>query len=267
MKKNNRDQYLKTWLTYLKGKNQIDPKTLADFLGKTLKGAFSSITRKRYTATIIANLYENGFLAGKTGKTFSGEPLEIVQEITPDVLDKCLTHNYKKIKFANLDQPSKPVEQVTETPMDKKPSRPGAKKRLAGKTVKAKPQAKKSAKSELKKPAEAKAEKPKKAKAVAGKAKEAPAKKPGRKPGKKAAAMVPAVIRKKPAGRKPGLVGRKTDLLKMGEGAFLYSLELTQRVEEMERVIANYERMFEAVRQLFSREMEEIEEWLGVVME
>jgi hypothetical protein len=48
----------------------------------------------------------------------------------------------------------------------------------------------------------------------------------------------------------------------MGESAFLYSLELSRRVEEMERVIANYERMFEAVRQLFSREMHEIEEWV-----
>ena len=44
MKKNNRQQYLKTWLTYLKGKNQLDPKALVDFLGKTLKGALSPIT-------------------------------------------------------------------------------------------------------------------------------------------------------------------------------------------------------------------------------
>jgi hypothetical protein len=156
---------------------------------------------------------------------------------------------------------------MTETPMAKKPSRPGAKKKLAGKPVKAETQAKKSAKPELKKPAEAKAEKPKKAKAVAAKAKKAPAKKPGRKPGKKAAARVPAVIGKKPAGRKPGLVGRKSDLVKMGEGAFLFSLEQQQRIEEMERVIANYERMFEAVRQLFSREMEELEELVVGLLE
>jgi hypothetical protein len=251
----------------LKGKNQLDPKALADFLGEKLKGALSSTTMKRYNATVIANLYENGFLAGKTGKTFSGEPLEISQEITLPVLDKCLTQNYKKIKFTTLDQPSRPVEQVTETPMAKKPSRPGAKKKLAGKPVKAKTQVKKSAKPEFKKPAEAKAEKPKKAKAVAAKAKRAPAKKPGRKPGKKAAAMVPAVIGKKPAGRKPGLVGRKSDWVKMGEGAFLYSLELSQRVEEMERMIANYERIFEAIRQLFSREMEEMEELVVGLLE
>jgi hypothetical protein len=52
----------------------------------------------------------------------------------------------------------------------------------------------------------------------------------------------------------------------MGEGAFLYSLELTRRVEEMEREIAGYQRAFEAIRELFSREMDEIEEWLGVVL-
>jgi hypothetical protein len=35
----------------------------------------------------------------------------------------------------------------------------------------------------------------------------------------------------------------------------------------MEQVIANYERMFEAVRQLFSREMEEIEELIAGLLE
>ena len=90
---------------------------------------------------------------------------------------------------------------------------------------------------------------------------------PARKPGKKAAAKVPVVTGRKPAAKKPGLIGRKTDLIKMGEGAFLFSLELSQRIEEMERVIANYERVFEAIRELFSREMDEIEEWLGVVLE
>jgi hypothetical protein len=34
----------------------------------------------------------------------------------------------------------------------------------------------------------------------------------------------------------------------------------------LEREIANYERMFKAVRQLFSREMDEIEEWFEVVL-
>ena len=52
-------------------------------------------------------------------------------------------------------------------------------------------------------------------------------------------------------------------MIKMGEGAFLYSLELMQRIEDLEREIAGYQRMFEAIRELFNREMGEIEEWLG----
>jgi hypothetical protein len=246
MKKNNRQQYLKTWLTFLKGKNQIDPNALADFLWKTLKGAFSSVTMKRYTATVIGNLYENGFLAGKTGKTFSGEPLEIVREITLPVLDKCLTHNYKKIKFTYLDQPAEPVEPVAKTPKAKKPKKVSAKKKPAPKPVKAKAK-----KPVGRKPGPQKRiieEKPKKE--IFPKVQIVPGKTTGR----------------KPAVKKTGLIGRKTDLIKMGEGAFLYSLELTRRVEEMEREIAGYQKVFEAIRGLFSREMDEIEEWLGVVL-
>jgi hypothetical protein len=252
MKKNSRDQYLKTWLTYLKGKDRLDPKALAEFLGKTLKGALSPITMKRYTATVIANLYENGFLAGKTGKTFSGEPLEIVREVTLPVLDKSLTRNYRKVTFAETEPAAAPVGPATKAPAPKKA------RKAAGKSVKAKTRVKKAVKPEPKKPVEAQAEKPvgrktaprkKKAaekpkKRIIVKARKTPAKKPGR----------------KPAAEKPGLIGRRTDLIKMGEGAFLYSLELTRRIEEMEEVIGNYERMFEAVRNLFSREMEEMEE-------
>jgi hypothetical protein len=246
MKKNNRDQYLKTWLTYLKGKNQIDPKALADYLGKTLKGALAPITRKRYTATVIGNLYENGFLAGKAGKRFSEEPLEIVQEITLPVLDKCLTQNYKKVKFTESDQVAEAVKPGTEPPASKKPRKTAAKKKPAPKSVKIKAE-----KVVTRKPGPQKriAEKPKKA--IIVKAKRAPGKKPGR----------------KPAAKKPGLIGRKTDLIKMGEGAFLYSLELTRRVEDLERENAGYRRVFEAIREMFSREMEEIEEWLGMVLE
>jgi len=210
MKKNNRQQYLKIWLTYLKGKKQVDPKALADFLGKNLKGALSPTTMKRYTATVIANLYENGFLAGKTGKTFSGTPLEIVQEISLPILDKSLTQNYKKVKFTGTDQAAEPVKQAAETPASKKPRKIAAKKEIVVKARK--------------------------------------------------------TLGRKPAVKKPGLIGRKTDLLKMGEGAFLYSLELTNRVEEMEREIAGYQRVFEAIRELFSREMDEMEEWLGELL-
>ena len=230
MKKNNRQEYLKTWLTYLKGKGQLDPKALADFLGKTLKGVLAPITRKRYTATVIINLYENGFLAGKTGKTFSGEPLEIVQKITLDVLNKCLTSNYKKVKFTETGQPAVPVEPVAEPPVAKKLRKAGGKK---------------------------KAEKP-----------EVVAEKPSRKPAKKLfKAQAKKPVARKPGPKGTGLIGRKTDLLRMGEGAFLYSLELTQRVEDLERENADYRRVFEAIRELFGREMGEIEEWLGVVLE
>jgi hypothetical protein len=253
MKKNNRDQYLKTWLTYLKGKNQIDPKALADFIGKTLKGALAPITMKRYTATVIINLYENGFLAGKTGKTFSGKPLEIVREITLPVLDKCLTSNYKKIKFTDLDQPAEPIEPVSETkPAAKKPRKTGGKEKVVPKPVKAK-------KTAGRKPGPKKekvAEKP--MKAIVAEAKKAP----GRKPGVK----VPAVTGKKRSPRKTGLVSR-TGLVKRGEEAFFFALRQQDQIEEMERVIANYDRMFQAVRQLFSREMKEIEDLVTGLLE
>ena len=201
---------------------------------------------KRYTATVIGNLYENRYLAGKTGKTFSGEPLEIVQEITLPVLDKCLTSNYKKIKFNETDRVAEPVEPITKPPAAKKPRKTAAKKKLVPKSVKAK-----AGKPVGRKPGPQKKtieEKPKteifpKVQIV-----------PGQKP------------RRKPAAKKPGLIGRKTDLLKMGEGAFLYALELTRRLEEREREIAGYRRVFEAIREMFSREMDEIEEWLGVVL-
>ncbi len=242
MKKNNRDQYLKTWLTYLKGKTRIDPKALAEFLGKSFKGALSATTMKRYNATIIANLYENGFLAGKTGKTFAGSPLEITREITPGVLDKCLTSNYKKVKFTEPGQPPEPVEAKAEPPAAKKPKVPKEKK-------------------PAKKPVNMKAVKP------VGQKSALPKKKIGSKSKNEMAPKARKTPGRKPAVKKPGLIGRKTDLLKMGEGAFLYSLELTKRVEEMEKEIAGYQRVFEAIRELFGREIDEMEEWLGLVLE
>ena len=47
----------------------------------------------------------------------------------------------------------------------------------------------------------------------------------------------------------------------------LYSLELTRRVKEINGKIADYQKAFEAIRELFSREIDEIEESLGVVLE
>jgi hypothetical protein len=271
MKKNNRQQYLKTCLTYLKGKTHLDPKALTEFLGKNLKGALAPITMKRYTATVIINLYENGFLAGKTGKTFSGEPLEIVQEITLPILDKCLTQNYKKVKFTETDQVAEPVEPITELPAAKKPRKTVKKEKTekpevvteapaAKKTRKAAPKKKpapKPVKAKAGKPAARKPGSQKKKitetpkKEIVVQARKAPGKTPGRKPG----------------AQKPGLIGRKTDLLRMGEGAFLYSLELSQRVEDLEKENAAYRRAFAAIRGLFGREIDEIEEWLGVVLE
>lgn len=239
MKKNNREQYLKIWKDYLKGKTQIDPKALADFLANKLKGAFSSVTLKRYNATMITNLYENGYLTGKTGKTFSGQPLGIAREITPPILDKALTHNYKKVKFEDIDQPA-PAEKPESKPVARKGKRVMAKKAAKPKAAVEKPTKRKPG------PAKKKVEKKPK-KAIAVKA----AKKPGR----------------KPAAKKGELVGRQADLLKMGEGAFLYSLELNQRVEVLEQEVARYERVFEAIRQLFGREMGEIEDWMMELMQ
>jgi hypothetical protein len=143
----------------------------------------------------------------------------------------------------------------------------------------AKPTAKKAAKTGRRKAVEIQATKPagrrqgqkkaaeKPVKGTAAKDRKAVGRKPGRKPGKKSAAPVPATARKKPGPKGKGLVGRKTDLLKMGEGAFLYSLDLQRQIEEMEAVIANYERVFEAVRVLFNREMADIEELVAGLLE
>lgn len=152
----------------------------------------------------------------------------------------------KKNELAETEQGTKPAKPATKPAAAKKPKAVKKEKKPATKPVKAK----------VKKPVglqpgpQKKKTEKKAKKALVAKARKAPKRKPGR----------------KPAVKKSGLIGRKTDLLKMGEGAFLYSLELTRRVEEMEREIAGYQRAFEAIRELFSREMDEIEEWLGVVL-
>jgi hypothetical protein len=45
----------------------------------------------------------------------------------------------------------------------------------------------------------------------------------------------------------------------MAEGGFLHSLELSRLIEELENELADYRRVFEAVRQLFGRELVEVE--------
>jgi hypothetical protein len=286
MIKDNRQRYLDTWREYLKGKNQIDPKALAEYIKDKLQTDFSETTLKRYAATIIGNLYENGFLAGKKGKTFTGEPLELVREITPYIIDQALTHNYKKVKFSGQEKPAEMVEALYETPKAIKPGRTVGKKKVAVKPEvvaeaapkkparkAAKPKAKKAVKPGSKKMSAAKAEKParkkpgpkkklaeKPKKAVAVKAKKKPGRKPGRKPGAKAVAMVPAA-----RGRK--MTGRRADVIKKGQAALEFFLDQQRQIDEMAQVIANYERVFAAVRGLFSREMEEIEELVAGLLE
>ena len=96
-------------------------------------------------------------------------------------------------------------------------------------------------------------------------AKTGPGRKP-RRPRKKAAspAVKKAAKRTGPAksSKAPGLVGRKSDLLRMGQGSFLFAQQLSEQIEDLERQVAGYQRVFEVLQQLFSREMEELEDWV-----
>lgn len=230
MKKNYRPQYLKFWMEYLKGKNEIDTKTLALFLEKKLKGGYSPPTLKRYNSTVIANLYGNGYIEGKKGKIFVGAILPIVKEITQSVLDKCLTRDFGKVHF-------------TESDLDFRSETPAAAKK-AKKPASKKPRAQKNAAAE-KKPA-----------GNAARRKPGPAKK---------TALKKSV--KKGGEQLPVPTGRKNDLLAMGRSSFLYVQQLNQRVEELEGQIAGYERIFENLRHLFSQEMDEMEEWILKVLQ
>ena len=53
----------------------------------------------------------------------------------------------------------------------------------------------------------------------------------------------------------------------MGRSSFLYIQQLNQQVEELERQVADYERIFQNLRQLFGREMDEMEEWILKVLQ
>ena len=146
------------------------------------------------------------------------------------MLDRCLTRDFGKVHFTESDLAS-----PAETPAPaKRAKKPTTRKKLGPKR---KPRLKKSA----------------------GKA-------PGRKPG----AAKKTVLKKslKKAGEQlPVATGRKTDLLAMGRSSFLYVQQLNQRVEELERQIAGYERIFENLRQLFSQEMDDMEEWILKVLQ
>jgi hypothetical protein len=225
MKKNYRREYLKFWLDYLKGKNEIDTKALALFLEKKLKGSYSPPTLKRYNSTVLGNLFGNGFVEGKKGKTFVGAVLPIVKEITLPVLDKSLTRDFGKVL-------------ITESELTAQPEAPAPAKKVK------KPRSKK------KVPVERKAVRraPVRKTVPAGK-------KTLKKTVKKAGAQLP--VRQ----------AKKSDLLDMGRSSFLYVQQLNQQVEELERQVADYERIFQNLRQLFGREMDEMEEWILKVLQ
>jgi len=225
MKKNYRGEYLKFWLDYLKGKNEIDTKTLALFLGKKLKGAYLPPTLKRYNSTLLANLLGNGYIEGKKGKTFVGAVLPIVKEITLPILDKCLTRDFGKV-------------QITDSKLAAQPEAPA--------------------------PAE-KVKKPKSKKKITVE-KKAARKVAGRKPRPAGKKILKKTVRNT-EDQLPVRQGKKNDMLAMGRSSFLYVQQLNQQVEELERQVAGYERIFQNLRQLFGREMDEMEEWILKVLQ
>jgi len=225
MKKNYRGQYLKFWLDYLKGKDEIDTKTLALFLEKKLKGAYLPPTLKRYNSTLLANLLGNGYIVGKKGKTFVGAVLPIVKEITLPILDKCLTRDFGKV-------------QITESKLAAQPEAPASVEKVK------KPRSKKKVTVE----------------------KKAARKAPGRKPGPAGKKILKKTV-KKAGDQLPVQPGKMNDLLAMGRSSFLYVQQLNQQVEELERQVAGYERIFQNLRQLFGREMDEMEEWILKVLQ
>jgi hypothetical protein len=224
MKTNYRRQYLKFWLDYLKGKNEIDTKTLALFLEKKMKGSYLPPTLKRYNSTLLANLLGNGYIEGKKGKTFVGQVLPIVKEITLPVLDQGLTRDFGKVQITE----SGPAQPETPAPAEK------VKKPISKKKVTVKKKA----------------------------ARKAPVRKPG--PAEKKSLKKSV---KKAAVQLPVREGKKNDLLEMGRSSFLYVQQLNQQVEELERQVAGYERIFQNLRQLFGQEMDEMEEWILKVLQ
>lgn len=214
MKKDNRSQYLKLWLKYLQGKNELDPRALAAILEKKLTGLYSPPTLKRYQANLIGNLYANGYLTGKKGKTFTGVPLPIVKEITRPVLERCLRSDFSKVTLEDAEGKTPAVKEKPAAPTRKRSARrPVPRKKSSTVTVPA-----------------------------------------GKSSSRKAASLK--------GDKAPGLVGRKSDLLRMGQGSFLYAQQLTQQIEDLESQLAGYQRIFEVLQQLFTREMDDLEDWL-----
>jgi len=96
--------------------------------------------------------------------------------------------------------------------------------------------------------------------------KKAARKAPGRKPGPAEKKILKKTV-KKAEDQLPVRQDNKNDLLAMGRSSFLYVQQLKQQVEELERQVAGYERIFQNLRQLFGREMDEMEEWILKVLQ
>jgi hypothetical protein len=219
MKKDNRKQYLQSWLHLVKGKTEINFKEIKQKLQKKFKDSYSDITLKRYAATLMGNLYGNAYLSGPKGRGYTAGPLAVVKPISLAVLDKCLTRNFSKI---NLD-----ASALTTVPGKK--AAPGKKKTKA-------------LKSTMKK--------------TPGAAKKVAAQKAKPKPGKK-----------KPLRRPPVKAetkrGPKGELLRITRGPSPMALEISRQIAEMEHRIAAYERFFDSLRGAFSREFDDMQNWLA----
>jgi hypothetical protein len=103
MKKDNRKQYLQAWVDYLKGKKEINYQELVKFLGEKFSGIYSGVTLKRYNSTLISNLIGNGYISGERGRGVKPGPLTIIKKISMPVLDKCLSRDSSKVRFAEED--------------------------------------------------------------------------------------------------------------------------------------------------------------------
>ncbi len=127
MKKDNRKRYLQAWLNYLKGKTEMNYQELARLLEKKFKTSYSSLTLKRYVSTLIGNLLANGYVSGERGRGAKAGPLSIVKAISLPVLDKCLTRDFKKVRFDEKDL----------APAEKKKTSLAAPKKIGKKTAEA----------------------------------------------------------------------------------------------------------------------------------
>ena len=219
MKKDNRKQYLRSWLGLLKGKTEINFKEIKQKLEKKYKDSYSSITLNRYAATLMGNLYENKYVTGPKGRGFTSGPLTIAKPVSLPVLTKCLTRDFSKIKLDETSLTAVPVKKAA-----------AAKKKPAARKItrkKARPAAKKAA--------------AKKAKARPGK----------RRPSRRV--PVKAESKKPPRG----------SLVRVTQGPSTMALEISRQIAELENRIAAYERLFDNLRGIFSREFDEMENWFA----